>query len=44
MGPISIEFGKINFKIRSHSIIYTFKNYFFTIFLIFSNKQYPNRQ
>ena len=26
----------------SHGIIYTFKNYFVTVFSVFSNKQYPN--
>ena len=31
-------FQKINFKIRFHFTIYTFKNYFTTILLISSNK------
>ena len=31
------------YKLRSHSIIHTFKNYFITVFSIFSNKWYPNR-
>ena len=30
-------------KIGSHSTIYTFKNYFTTVFSIFSNKRYQNR-
>ena len=40
--PTSTFFSqkKKNFKIRSHDTIYTFKNYFATIFLGFSNKQY----
>ena len=38
-----MEFSKIFIKIGSHSIIHIFKNYFVTIFLVFSNKQYPNR-
>ena len=29
----STEFGKCNFKTRSYNIIYTFKNYFVTVFL-----------
>ena len=32
-----------NFKIGSHDTIHTFKNYFTTVFSVFSNKQYPNR-
>ena len=39
----SIEFSKIFIKIGSQSTIYTFKNYFVTIFSVFNNKQYPNR-
>ena len=31
------------FKIWSHGTIYTFKNYFVTIFSVFNNKQYSNR-
>ena len=31
------------YKLRSHSIIHTFKNYFITVFSIFSNKWYSNR-
>ena len=34
---------KSNFKTRSHGIIHTFKNYFVTVFSVFSNKRYPNR-
>ena len=30
-------------KIGSHDTIHTFKNYFTTILLVFSNKRYPNR-
>ena len=29
---------KSNFKIGSHNTIHTFKNYFATVFLVFSNK------
>ena len=38
----STSFSKKNFKTGSHGIIHTFKNYFVTVFLVFSNKQYPN--
>ena len=41
--PISIFFNKIFIKIGFHGIIHTFKNYFATVFSVFSNKQYPNR-
>ena len=41
--PASTDFNKFFFKIGSYSTIHTFKNYFTTIFLIFNNKQYPNR-
>ena len=41
-GLASTLFSKNNFKTRSHGIIYTFKNYFVTVFSVFSNKQYPN--
>ena len=34
---------KKTFKTGSHDTIHTFRNYFATVFLIFSNKQYPNR-
>ena len=43
-GPISTNFSKFFFKIGSHSTINTFKNYFVTVFLVFNNKRYPNRQ
>jgi len=33
MEPASIEFSKFFFKIRSYDTIYTFKNYFATVFL-----------
>ena len=42
-GPAITFFSKNNFKTRSHSTIYTFKNYFATVFSVFSNKQYPNK-
>ena len=42
-GPPSIFFFKNNFKIKSHGIINTFKNYFTIAFSIFNNKHYPNR-
>ena len=41
--PINIYFSKNNFKTESDSTIHTFKNYFATVFLIFSNKRYPDR-
>ena len=41
--PASTNFSKFFFKIRSHSTINTFKNYFATVFLVFNNKRYPNR-
>ena len=34
--PANILFNKKNFKIRFYSTIYTFKNYFTTVFSIFS--------
>ena len=43
MGPTSLKFSNFNFKIGSHGIIYTFKNYFATVFSVFNNKRYPNR-
>ena len=36
MGLVSTDFNKFFFKIRSHSTIHTFNNYFITIFSIFS--------
>ena len=39
----SMDFNKFFFKIGSHGTIYTFKNYFATVFSVFSNKRYPNR-
>ena len=36
-------FSKIFIKNGSHSTIHIFKNYFATIFLVFSNKKYINR-
>ena len=41
--PASTFFHKNNFKTGSHSTIHTFKNYFATLFSVFSNKRYPNR-
>ena len=43
MGPVITFFSKNNFKTGSHGTIYTFKNYFATVFSVFSNKQYPNK-
>ena len=40
--PASTFFSKNNFKIEPHSTIHSFKNYFTTIFSVFSKKQYPN--
>ena len=42
-GPANKDFSKFFFKIWSHGTIHTFKNDFTTVFLVFSNKQYPNR-
>ena len=36
MGPATWEKRKFNFKTRPHSTIHTFKNYFITVFLVFS--------
>ena len=35
--------AKKNFKTGSHDTIHIFKNYFATVFSVFSNKRYPNR-
>ena len=43
MRPVSTEFSKNNFKIGSHDTIHVFKNYFVTVFSVFSNKWYQNR-
>ena len=43
MGPASIKKYKFNFKTGFHGTIDIFKNYFVTIFLVFSNKRYPNK-
>ena len=40
-GPASTDSRKFFFKTGSHDIIHTFKNYFATVFSIFSNKRYP---
>ena len=42
-GPTSTQLNKFYFKIRSHGTIHTFKNYFVTVFSVFSNKRYPNK-
>ena len=42
MGHASTFFRKNNFKTRSHGTIHTFKNYFVTVFSVFSNKRYSN--
>ena len=39
----STAFSKFNFKTRFHGTIHIFKNYFATMFTVFSNKQYPKR-
>jgi len=43
MGPTNTEFSKNNYKTGSHGTIHTFKNYFVTVFSVFSNKRYPNK-
>ena len=43
VGPASTKKCKFNFKIGSHGTIHIFKNYFATMFTVFSNKQHPNR-
>ena len=43
MGPASKDFSKFFFKNGSHNTIHTFKDYFATVFSVFSNKQYPNK-
>ena len=48
MDPQILLFSNFFIKNRSHGTIYTFKNYFATVFLVFSfqfqqNKFYPNR-
>ena len=42
-GLTNIFFTKTFIKNGSHSTIHTFKNYFATVFLVFSNKRYPNK-
>ena len=37
-GLASTDFNKFNFKTESHDTIHTFKNYFATVFSVFSNK------
>ena len=41
--PTSTFFNKNNFKTGSSGTFNTFKNYFTTVFLVFSNERYPNR-
>ena len=41
--PQVINLCKFFFKIGFHDTIHTFKNYFVTIFLVFSNKRYLNK-
>ena len=43
LGSVSTEKYKFNFKTESHDTIHTFKNYFNTVFSVFSNKRYSNR-
>ena len=38
-----INLCKFFFKTGSYGTIHTFKNHFVTMFLVFSNKRYPNR-
>ena len=42
-GSTNTDFSKFFFKIGSYGTIHIFKNYFTTLFSIFSNKQYPNQ-
>ena len=42
MWPTNIFFIKNNFKTEFHDTIHIFKIYFVTVFLVFSNKRYPN--
>ena len=42
-GSVITNFKEFFFKIGSHGTIHTFKNYFATMFSVFSNKRYPNR-
>ena len=41
--PTSTDFSKFFFKTGSHGTIHIFKNYFTTMFSVFSNKRYLNR-
>ena len=43
IGPTSTKFNKIFIKTGSHDTIHTFKNYFVSVFSVFSNKRYPKR-
>ena len=44
MGPITILFRKKNIKNGSHGTIYTFKNYFAIVFLVFSFNKISSTQ
>ena len=35
--------AKKTFKTGSHVVLFTFKNYFATVFSVFNNKRYPNK-
>ena len=43
MGPASTDFSKFFFKIGSHDTIHTFKNYFVTVFSVFSFQFQQNK-
>ena len=42
-GLVNTDFSKFFFKTGSHDTIHTVKNYFVTVFSVFSNKRYPNK-
>ena len=42
-GLTNTFFSTKNFKTRLHDTIHIFKNYFATVFSVFSNKRYLNR-
>ena len=43
MRPTRTKFSNFFFKTGFHGTIHIFKNYFTTVFSVFSNKRYPNR-
>ena len=43
MGPVNTDFNKFFFKTEFYGTIHTFKNYFITIFIVFSNKRCLNK-